>query len=181
MEDKRLEKARKEYEMYKNANDVFHCEALERIFPELAESEDEKIRKYIIKYFEASKDELSEGFKWNGITVEQCVAYLEKQGEKTSDKIVEKARIETLDEAIKHCEEKGCSNTECAAEHRQLAKWLMELKGYKEQKPTDKIVDKACEWLDRYYDSSRYKPNDYGDYKGKEGFIEDFRKAIKGE
>ena len=34
----------------------------------------------------------------------------------------------TLDEAIKHCEEKGCSNTECAAEHRQLAKWLKELK-----------------------------------------------------
>ena len=34
----------------------------------------------------------------------------------------------TLDEAIEHCEGIGCSNTECAAEHRQLAKWLKELK-----------------------------------------------------
>ena len=36
----------------------------------------------------------------------------------------------TIDEAIRHCEEKaremGC--TECAQEHRQLAAWLRELK-----------------------------------------------------
>ena len=44
----------------------------------------------------------------------------------------------TLDEAIKHCEEvvescergnpKKRSKAECASEHRQLAKWLKELK-----------------------------------------------------
>ena len=39
----------------------------------------------------------------------------------------------TLDEAIQHCEEKGCYNTECAIEHRQLAEWLQELKKYKEE------------------------------------------------
>ena len=33
-----------------------------------------------------------------------------------------------LDEAIKHCEEKGCGDTKCAAEHRQLAEWLKEVK-----------------------------------------------------
>ena len=45
----------------------------------------------------------------------------------------------TLDEAIKHCEEvaeeqeeKEC--LECAAEHRQLAEWLKELKAYKDFK-----------------------------------------------
>lgn len=40
--------------------------------------------------------------------------------------------VMTLDEAIKHCEEKsvGCDN--CANEHRQLTKWLKELKIYKE-------------------------------------------------
>jgi hypothetical protein len=43
----------------------------------------------------------------------------------------------TLDEAIKHCEEKyneqkekGCE--ECALEHLQLRDWLSELKMYKE-------------------------------------------------
>ena len=40
----------------------------------------------------------------------------------------------TLDEAIKHAEEKaklGCS--ECAKEHRELAAWLKELKWYRER------------------------------------------------
>ena len=43
----------------------------------------------------------------------------------------------TLDEAIKHCEEKeqeqalnGCFA--CAEEHKQLAEWLKELKDYRE-------------------------------------------------
>lgn len=43
----------------------------------------------------------------------------------------------TLDEAIKHCEEKekeqalnGCFA--CAEEHKQLAEWLKELKRYRE-------------------------------------------------
>ena len=60
----------------------------------------------------------------------------------------------TLDEAIKHCEEKAKSNrnevkrgawekdslTEqrcirCAEEHEQLAEWLKELKAYKDSEP----------------------------------------------
>ena len=34
----------------------------------------------------------------------------------------------TLDEAIQHCKEKSCGNTECAKEHKQLGEWLTELK-----------------------------------------------------
>lgn len=56
----------------------------------------------------------------------------------------------TIDEAIKHCEEVAEANErtckakpnvnlekyiECAAEHRQLAEWLKELKRYKEYGP----------------------------------------------
>ena len=40
----------------------------------------------------------------------------------------------TLDEAIKHCEEKGCNNTECAKDHVQLAIWLKDYKTMKEEK-----------------------------------------------
>ena len=40
----------------------------------------------------------------------------------------------TLDEAIKHCEEKSCGNSECAADHRQLADWLKELREYRNGK-----------------------------------------------
>ena len=37
----------------------------------------------------------------------------------------------TLEEAIKHCEEKACGNTECVNEHKQLAEWLKELQQMK--------------------------------------------------
>ena len=39
----------------------------------------------------------------------------------------------TLDEAIEHAKEVACSckNEECAADHRQLANWLRELKEYR--------------------------------------------------
>lgn len=41
----------------------------------------------------------------------------------------------TLDQAIKHCEEKAeCKDGECSKEHAQLAEWLKELKYYREQK-----------------------------------------------
>ena len=34
----------------------------------------------------------------------------------------------TIDEAIKHCEDKSVGCSECANEHRQLTEWLKELK-----------------------------------------------------
>ena len=34
----------------------------------------------------------------------------------------------TLEEAIEHCLEKGNECSQCGKEHRQLAKWLQELK-----------------------------------------------------
>jgi len=37
----------------------------------------------------------------------------------------------TLEEAIIHCKEKSCGNTQCALEHRQLAEWLQELQEYR--------------------------------------------------
>ena len=37
----------------------------------------------------------------------------------------------TLDEAIKHCEEKSCSGSICSEEHKQLGEWLKELKQYR--------------------------------------------------
>lgn len=40
----------------------------------------------------------------------------------------------TIEEAIKHCEEKSCGNDECATEHKQLAEWLTELKNKSWQK-----------------------------------------------
>ncbi len=43
----------------------------------------------------------------------------------------------TLQEAIKHCEEKASDCNKCADEHRQLAEWLLELKERRERDETD--------------------------------------------
>lgn len=53
----------------------------------------------------------------------------------------------TLEEAIEHCENiEACAS--CKAEHLQLAEWLKELKGYKEQ-PT--IEHRCGKWLAKKY------------------------------
>ena len=44
----------------------------------------------------------------------------------------------TLEEAITHCKEKACGNTQCAIEHRQLAEWLQELQQYRKKARKEK-------------------------------------------
>jgi hypothetical protein len=47
----------------------------------------------------------------------------------------------TLDEAIKHCEEKSSDDSickECRADHKQLAAWLSELKRLRKKNKTKK-------------------------------------------
>lgn len=48
----------------------------------------------------------------------------------------------TIDEAIKHCEEKSCGNNACALEHKQLAEWLNELKELRLMDNIQKIREK---------------------------------------
>ena len=69
--------------------------------------------------------------------------------------------INSLDEAIKHCEEvvescergnpKKRSKAECASEHRQLAKWLKELKEYKDARV-------GCEYCKHNYREQHERP-----------------------
>lgn len=42
----------------------------------------------------------------------------------------------TLDEAIQHCEERALCGDVCGLEHKQLAEWLKELKGYRMDEET---------------------------------------------
>ena len=56
----------------------------------------------------------------------------------------------TIDDAIKHCEEVADGFTEqgkcaeCAAEHRQLAEWLKELKQLKEQEFCEDAINRQA-------------------------------------
>ena len=73
-----LERARKVHRNYKNLfPEDSYSEDIEEIFPELRESEDERIRKWIIKVIE------QEGFRYLDETYDQenALAWLEKQKE----------------------------------------------------------------------------------------------------
>lgn len=75
----------------------------------------------------------------------------------------------TLDEAIKHCEERAeqdCSA--CASEHKQLAEWLRELRMYrelvKEIEYASEVVDHKDRGIDLYYDGFEDGVNRIYDY-----------------
>lgn len=46
----------------------------------------------------------------------------------------------TLEEAIKHAEEKSKGCSKCNEEHKQLAEWLKELKYYREKSRGKSVV-----------------------------------------
>ena len=58
-------------------------EKLEDIFPELSESEDERIRKALIRYFTLSDEHAY--YEACGVSYKDIVDWLEKQSEKSSD------------------------------------------------------------------------------------------------
>lgn len=74
-----IEEKTKAYdEAYKRAAIRFGSNVADELFPELKESEDERIRKALIKGF----NKLDKSATWyNGITNGQIIAWLEKQGE----------------------------------------------------------------------------------------------------
>lgn len=75
--------------------------------------------------------------------------------------------INSLDEAIKHCEEveescergnpKKRGKSKCASEHRQLAEWLRELKNY------GTILDELKDEITRAHNDLIESENEYGE------------------
>lgn len=78
--DEALERARKLYNDAKANEYKSDMEDYEYIFPELAESEDERIRKRLIEYFEGFRMGNAE-VKWEGLNVQEVLVWLEKQKE----------------------------------------------------------------------------------------------------
>ena len=76
--DEALEKAR---QYLGAAYPIAYANLVKEIFPELAESKDEKIRKNCIHFLEFQKQHHAATFE-----IEECIAWLEKQGEKKSVK-----------------------------------------------------------------------------------------------
>lgn len=76
-----------------NQADSYGKELMEKEFPELRESEDERIRKSLIKGFQHYDKEC----KWGEFTTTEILSWLEKQGEKTIPKNIDDAALQYVD------------------------------------------------------------------------------------
>lgn len=85
--DEALERARAfELPEYKNI--------MASVFPELAESKDERIRKAILTGLIDCRDAPDLGWSdFGGINIDECITWLEKQGKQTADKVEPKFKF----------------------------------------------------------------------------------------
>ena len=92
-----LERAKKMMESKRKV--VVEKQALETIFPELAESEDERIRKALVWHLKADVDFVS-----NGVTKAECIAYLEKQKERKHTELTAEERMKNDKHFLSICQ-----------------------------------------------------------------------------
>lgn len=78
--DEAIERAKGDYIAYKKVGDIAGMDALTSVFPQIAENEDERIRKWLYDYFSAICEK-KENWLHREFTCEQILAYLEKQKE----------------------------------------------------------------------------------------------------
>ena len=125
--DEALERARK---MMDSKRSVVICkQALETIFPQLRDSDDEKIRKWLVDYFKA----VGESWIHRDISPEQIVAYLEKQKEQKPVEWSEEdeRNINTLISVIEaHYNEYDLVRDDYPINARELGDWLKSLRPY---------------------------------------------------
>ena len=174
--DEALEKARK----YRDEEGFTE---MEDVFPELRESEDERIRKELIEAFEAYDVESS----WNLIPVKHILAWLEKQKEnpKSADSIPADC---TLDVKCEGCSFPDWKMSSDYPEEGCNVSLNGEVKKIQEQKPScwnspvmthEMIMEKQKEqkpipdWMPKFLDELRSKKNyfDWDEHRDFEGHI----------
>lgn len=124
----RLQKAKENEEV----NDERYCCVIDDIVPEIKESEDERVRKALIKHFNVytSYTELSDG-----VTAGDCVAWLEKQ--ESVGEIVERCKDSWYNEGKLQGKIEGLSD-----EEKYQQGWHDALEKQGEQKPVEKTEPK---------------------------------------
>lgn len=119
-----------------------------KYFPELAESRDEKIRKALMQNLKERFG--TKGSIGKGLDMPDVLDWFEKQGEKTSDRIVEKAKTEK--QRVLLTETNGAANIDWDTRSIQDVKLLLEygldyinrLEKQGKQKSDDKVEQKPA-------------------------------------
>ena len=119
--DESLEKARRYYDEYKTRDNILYVEDMEDMFPELKDSEDERMRAMAIKAVHAP--EAQSCIKSWGINPDDVIAWLEKQSEQPKK-----------NDVCNNCDQQGSCISPCPMK-------LIEKQG--EQKPVENSGKKS--------------------------------------
>lgn len=152
--------------------------------------EDERIRKALVCHISKISTEIPVGalHRINGVDIPDILAWLEKQGEKKS-----KWSEEKVLNFINSLPEEPASNdldfqTFCLEMHGVFSlpssvtknteenplNWEYEIAKHFAQWQKERLINKACEWLEKESDV-------YIGYYDKQGLVDNFRKAMEGE
>lgn len=158
---------------------VISQEVAGKYFPELAESEDERIKKTLLSHFSHYRED---GIFLNGITMKQIVGWLEKQGERKSAEWTEDDEIKV--KAM--CEEGNLKPSE--------REWLKNLRYRVTKKKSDvfterdrNIINNICENIQGHFkfsdvckeDAVRYLRSLEGRIQSKKGLTDEDYKVYK--
>ena len=89
---------------------LFHLKDIESIFPELKESEDERIRKWCISHFKAAVLVTKNNAEYKEYLNNKVIPWLEKQGETYTKKDVDNAWVEGVCYARRELEKQDLQN-----------------------------------------------------------------------
>ena len=138
---------------------------LEKAFPELAESEDERIRKELISAFTVTADKREHEIYGHGITYGQVLAWLEKQDEQpTWSEEDEKMLNKTINELIPYGECPDYPSPEEQEYYYTRTSIIDWLKSLKPNQAMQDFLEKTCEWLEDqacYYSHWEYNGDTY--------------------
>jgi hypothetical protein len=140
-----LEAAKGWLAIAKENNNTIAIQILKKFFPELKESEDEKIRKALLESFKYQQRESYTDKEWlNGIKLSEIVSWLEKQGEQKSWSKEDERLLNNMVIVIK-----DYYNKEDA---QSLISWLKSLKDKMQPQPKQEWSEEDEEMLERCID-----------------------------
>ena len=128
-------------------------ERAERLFPELKENKDEKIRKHLIRHFQHKTKQ-----EWNGMPIKDIIAWLEKRGEQKPVWSAEDEKFFIT--ALWHISN-SISNGKSTDTHCDTAKWLKSLKDRVLSQNTWKPSDEQMNALDSTLHYSQVSHNSF--------------------
>lgn len=150
-----LEKGRKIHRFSSNPTVIKN---MEEIFPELRESEDEKIRKGLIKGLSAMRDiHKHQTFSDDAINIDDAIAWLEKQGEQKPAEWTYHDEVHR-DAAIRYLESIKSPHDTAYQMKEEVIDWLKSIKPQNHWKPSEEQMEALvrCLYEDIHQDKELY-------------------------